>query len=301
MAKKTTKRAKSAQFIKEHESIFICPICSSKMSVNNLNSMVCKNQHSFDLAKQGYINLLIQHSKTNYDKVLFEARKKIIADSGLFDRFNEILTEALFKEMIENKDLIIDMGTGEGTHLARIIQSLESTFNTKVSGIGIDISKEGITEAAKNYEDIIWIVADLARTPLANKASDVIINILSPSNYNEFKRILKNDGFIIKVVPRENYLKELRQHFYHQSDKEVYANTNVVEHFKENFQLIKKQTINYTKTLTPLELKLLIKMTPLTWNVEEEEINTFINKGLFNITIDLELLIGKKKNIQNNV
>ena len=90
--------------------------------------------------------------------------------------------------------------------------------------MGIDISKEGITMASKAYFGIIWCVADLTNFPLMNEQFDVIINILSPSNYEEFARVLKDDGILIKVVPGNSYLKELRDIFYGEANKREYSN-----------------------------------------------------------------------------
>lgn len=295
MVNKNNKLTRRAEYIAHHASLLACPICSSPLVVQDLKSLMCTNRHTFDIAKQGYLNLLNQNNKTNYDKKLFEARRSVIADSGFFDQFNVALTETINEQTASNVELaIVDMGSGEGSHLANISNRLQSHFNQSITGIGIDISKEGILEAARRYEESIWIVADLARTPLADEMCDVIINILSPSNYEEFKRVLKNDGVIIKVVPRESYLKELRHHFFKDSEKEAYSNMKVVDHFKEHFNVIKQESVHYTTTLDQSALTALVKMTPLTWNIADNEINDFLESGISEITVDLELLIGKK-------
>lgn len=296
MVKKNNKLTQSAIYLSKHDTLFTCPICSSPMKVDNLKSLKCSNSHTFDITKQGYLNLLLQQNKTHYDKTLFEARRNIIADSGFFDQLTTALTQIISEQIPSKEKLnIIDMGTGEGTHLANIVQTLKSTFEKKVTGIGIDISKEGILEAAKSYEEIIWIVADLAHTPLADKSCNLILNILSPSNYSQFNRVLKDDGIVIKVVPGENYLAELRSHFYQQSDKEDYSNAKVTEHFKEHFNIVEEKTIHYVKSLDSSGMKDLIKMTPLTWNVNESVVESFLETEISEITVDLEILIGKKK------
>src|SRR5699024_5445925 len=96
---------------------------------------------------------------------------------------------------------------GECSHLSHIASGLR----TNTTNIGIDISKEAIIAATKNNIDAIWLVGDLAKIPLQSISIDVLLNILSPANYEEFKRISKNDGLCIKLVPRQNYLRELRE------------------------------------------------------------------------------------------
>lgn len=296
MVKKKNKLTRSAMYISKHESFFTCPTCASPVKIQDLRSLICTNGHTFDIAKQGYLNLLSHHNKTNYDKTLFEARRKVIAESRFFDPLNTALTKIINDQTTHKRELnIVDMGSGEGTHLINIVQTLQSDFEKTVTGIGIDISKEGILEAAKHYEETIWVVADLARTPLTDQMCDVMINILSPSNYEEFNRLLKEDGMVIKIVPRESYLKELRQYFYNKSEKEDYSNQTVVDHFKKHFNIIDQTTVYYTKPLSQAAIMALIKMTPLTWNVDAKDINAFLEKGISEITIDLEILVGKKK------
>lgn len=296
MVKKYNKLTQSAISISKHEALFTCPICSSSMEVQDLRSLKCKNRHAFDVAKQGYLNLLPHHNKTNYDKTLFESRRIVIANNGFFAPLNTALTKIINDQTTTKQKLnLVDMGSGEGTHLNNAVQTLETSFKKTVTGIGIDIAKEGILEAARHYEEALWIVADLARTPLVNQMCDVMINILSPSNYEEFNRILKEDGIVIKIVPRENYLKELRRHFYQQSDREYYSNQNVINHFKEHFNIIEQTAVHYTKSLDKSVIMALIKMTPLTWNVDDKDINAFLEKNISEITIDLEIIVGKKK------
>jgi len=103
--------------------------------------------------------------------------------------------------------MVADLGCGEGSHLQYISKEWA---HTPWSGFGLDISKEAIALAAKKYANRIWLVGDLAHLPFAAQSFHVLLNILSPSNYREFKRIMVPCGIVIKVVPRSQYLKELR-------------------------------------------------------------------------------------------
>lgn len=286
----------SALYMTQHETIFKCPICNSSMEVQNLKSLVCSNKHSFDLAKQGYLNLMTHPIKTNYDRSLFEARRKVIAESNFFTPLSTEITKIINKHTASKNELsLIDMGSGEGSHLYNLANKLQADFGKTITGVGIDISKEGILEAAKNYENHMWIVADLAKTPFTDSMSDVMLNILSPSNYEEFNRLLKDDGIIIKVVPREGYLKELRHYFYGDSEQKNYSNEKVIELFKDKFELVDQSIINYTSDLDASALQALVKMTPLTWGVEDSIVVRFLESDIRNITVDLDIMIGRKK------
>lgn len=290
------KLTRSALYISNHEALLKCPICDSSMEVQDLKSIVCSNRHTFDIAKQGYLNLMTNHIKTNYDRTLFEARRKVIVESSFFSPLNKAITTFINEYAPSKKELtLVDMGSGEGSHLQNISNKLQSFFDKTVTGIGLDISKEGILEAAKNYEDHIWIVADLAKTPLTDSMVDVMLNILSPSNYEEFNRLLIDDGIIIKVVPRECYLQELRQYFYGETEQKDYSNEKVIELFKEKFELVDQSMINYTSELDESALQSLVQMTPLTWGVEESDVKRFLESGISNITVDFDIMIGRKK------
>lgn len=262
------------------------------MKVADLKSLVCSNNHTFDLAKQGYVNTLTRPVKSNYDRDLFKARHETIMTSQLYHPFHQIVSEIVDEHLADNKrnNYILDAGAGEGSHLAKIS---EQTINEFI-GIGIDLAKEGIRLAASNYQ-AIWLVADLANIPIKNDSFQVILNILSPANYQEFNRILANDGLIIKVVPGSNYLKELREFLFHQEEKETYTNDKTISLFKENFPMVQIRNVTYTKEFNQNALKHLIQMTPLAWNVDVERVMKTLDKEQIPMTIDLDLLIGKNK------
>jgi len=140
-----------------------------------------------------------------YDSILFDNRTKFI-DGNFYNSLHEIISTIINKK--NNAKYIVDMGCGDGTHDNKILDLLTDK-DTYL--FGVDISKEGIVYSS-NYVDkkIIPIVADLNDLPFVDNSIDVILNILSPSNENEMRRILKEDGIIIKVTPKKEYLKELR-------------------------------------------------------------------------------------------
>ena len=156
---------------------------------------------------------------TKYSKELFEARRKLITEAEFYKPLSEAIAKIINEHVVKTNETIsiLDTGCGEGSHLSNICDLVRSEFFRNVAGVGIDISKEGIMVAAKNYSNKIWAVADLANTPFKDKQFDVILNILSPSNYAEFNRLLKSDGLVIKIVPQTGYLKELREHLFQKS------------------------------------------------------------------------------------
>ncbi len=275
-----SKRALSIQQIQQHIKIFACPICKTQMEINEEGKMSCQSNHSFDVAKQGYLYLLNRPVHSMYGKELFESRHAVIA-AGIYDP----MQKAIVDEINVQSPIVLDTGCGEGSHLHRICQQID-----EVIGVGVDISKEGIVAAAKFYGDELWCVGDLANSPYNEESFDVILNILSPANYEEFKKLLKPGGKVIKIVPQENYLKELRVQAFADSEKESYTNSQTVERFKDSFTHTEVKRITYTVPLSQELVPKLLEMTPMGWHIEHKE-----NIQLQQITIDLDLLIGMER------
>jgi Methyltransferase domain. len=285
-----TKKIRSAQRVRKLESVLKCPICESPVKVVDLKSLICSHNHTFDFAKQGYLNLMPYPTNSHYKKELFEARHKIITESDLYAAVHETITKAIraHADVSINPFIIADLGCGEGSQLQKILDGCRSRTAT---GIGLDIAKEGIMMAAGRYESPIWLVADLAKTPLADRSVHVILNMLSPSNYKEFKRVLVQGGLVIKVVPRPLYLKELRDMLF-EDDKKVYRNEETVSRFKNHFRPLDSFRLTYTQKLHNAELEHLVRMTPLAWTADQARIDAYINQETAEITVDVEVLIG---------
>ncbi|MGN7477831.1 putative RNA methyltransferase [Solibacillus silvestris] len=272
-----SKRALSIQQFQSNIRIFSCPICKQQMNMSDEGKMACLSNHTFDVAKQGYLYMLNRPVQSMYGKELFESRHAVI-HAGIYDA----VQKAIAGEITEERPVILDTGCGEGSHLHRICKQLDGAV-----GIGIDIAKEGIVAAAKFYGGELWCVGDLANSPYNEKSFHAILNILSPANYEEFKRLLKRGGKVIKVVPQENYLMELRKQAFADSEKESYTNAETVERFKASFSHVEVKRITYTVPLEAHLVPKLLEMTPMGWHIDDKE-----SIHLQDITIDLDILIG---------
>lgn len=284
-----SKKMMNAKKIETNAYLFSCPVCSEPMELVDSSQLICEKNHSFDLSKQGYVNLAQQAHVTKYDQTLFNARKKVI-DSGFFNLLLDYITE-LISEQIKNQadSVIVDAGCGEGSHLSSILSNLKEN----ITGVGIDLSKEGIIAASKDHPGHLWAVADLANCPFKDAEFDVILNILSPANYGEFTRILKPDGLFIKVVPEVGYLKELRDVFYEKNDRQ--SDADPVARIKEHFDTVKTKRITYKFPLKTALLATLIQMTPLTWGASNEKVEEALRIGIEAVTIDFTVIIASKQ------
>lgn len=283
------KREKAALLIQKYENLFKCPVCSRTMRMNSSQSLVCGLGHSFDLSKKGYLNLLMSGSAPSYPRELFESRRRV-CEAGFYEPFVKAFAEAIKAYSPSGRLCVLDAGCGEGSHLNRVSALL---CDEAYTFIGSDISKESIQIASGLASDILWCVADLARMPFQDGRLDMILNILSPANYIEFSRLLKDDGIVLKAVPGPGYLKEIREAVYSGTPKTDYNGISVREHFAKKLQVLEIQNVSYTFKASDEILPDIFAMTPLTRDVEGTEA---LFKNLpHSITVDLNILVGRKQ------
>lgn len=292
-----SKRDLSAELFRRSEDVFKCPVCGAMMKVVGAESLICPKHHTFDFTRQGYLNMTTRAVHTNYDQNLFTARKKIMGDYGLFNPvLDQIAAQIEQMEQTNTEPIcLLDMGSGEGSHLSRICRQLRSRAHVNVTGIGMDLAKAGIHEAAVNYPEELWVVADLANPPLRQHTVGAILNILSPSNYQVFKQLLAKNGLLIKVVPGSDYLQELRSFFYEGTVNETYSNKDIIENLKNHLHILKVMPFRYTCCLDKDGMEALIRMTPLAWKKEKDKVDQWMDSGISEITVDLTLILAGKE------
>ncbi|VPK92328.1 23S_rRNA m1G745 methyltransferase [Streptococcus pneumoniae] len=263
---------------------FACPICQENLTLLETNFKCC-NRHSFDLAKFGYVNLAPQIKQSaNYDKENFQNRQQIL-EAGFYQAILDAVSDLLASS--KTTTTILDIGCGEGFYSLKLQEShSEKTF------YAFDISKDSVQIAAKSEPNwaVNWFVGDLARLPIKDASMDILLDIFSPANYGEFRRVLSKDGILIKVIPTENHLKEIRQRVQDQLTNKEYSNQDIKEHFQEHFTILSSQTTSLTKTITAEQLQALLSMTPLLFHVDQSKIDW---SQLTEITIEAEILVGK--------
>ena len=270
------------QNLNDIHTIISCPFCFASVVLKN-NSIICSNNHTFDISKKGTV-IFYRTSKLKknkiYDNNLFINRRKFI-NCGFYDELHSEISKIIAQY---NAKTILDMGSGEGTHDIKIIKRLN---NKSIKLIGLDLAKDGIDLAndfiSNNY---IGIVGDLNQLPFKDNTIDLILNILSPANEKEMSRVLKREGIIIKITPKTEYLCELRKALKIKNyENESIINNNIKEKYDV---LIKKEIIN-TYSIDNENLKYLINMTPLMNNINDIP-------NIKSITIALNIYVLRIKN-----
>ena len=267
-----------------YASAFACPICQENLTLVE-TSLKCNNRHSFDLAKFGYVNLAPQIKQSaNYDKENFQNRQQIL-EAGFYQAILEDISDLLASS--KTTKTILDIGCGEGFYSRKLQERYpDKTF------YAFDISKDSVQIAAKSEPNwaVNWFVGDPARLPIKDTSMDILLDIFSPANYGEFRRVLSKDGILIKVIPTKNHLKEIRQKVQDQLTNKDYSNQDIKNHFQEHFTILSSQTASLTKTITAEQLQALLSMTPLLFHIDQSKIDW---SNLTEITIEAEILVGR--------
>lgn len=274
--------------------IFICPVCASPLSADG-KTYRCINSHSYDISKEGYVNLLPanrKHSREPGDSnEMLNARKSFL-DKGYYKQTAEAVTSIAVKYLHGRKPspyTILDAGCGEGYYTGYISEN-EAIKKSSVI-YGIDISKYGIRSASKRYRNIFFAVAGIYSLPAADKSVDIVLNIFAPFSEPGFSRILADDGLIISVTPGASHLYELKKNIY----DDVYLND---EEFTLSGSLYISETVRvkYQVYLPSRDdISSLIRMTPYYHKSSPERIRSYIESAeSLTTSVDFVIRVLKK-------
>ncbi len=269
----------------------VCPVCEQSLFRND-TTYLCANGHSFDLAKEGYVNLLLSHlrrSKHPGDSADMVQARQTFLDSGAFAPLSELIqSEVQQLPAVQKKDravTIMDAGCGEGYFLDALQKIIMGQC------YGIDLSKEAIRLAARRHSHARWVVANvMRRIPFANDSMDIILSILAPRNVDEFARILKPTGSLMLVVPGPNHLIELRSRKMADAGTFQIKADAAVKFLAPHFSPQRRIPLEHKLLLNKSLLTELVQMTPLFWRSTREAKADIANLDELRVTINFVLL-----------
>jgi len=247
-----------------------CPIDGLKL-VNDVKQWMCPNGHSFDIARQGYVNLLsVQHKRSKHpgdSKEMVVARTHFL-NAGFYQPLATAIVEQV-DSLITNHDsfCLLDAGCGEGYYFDYIFQSLNaSEKNINLSFIGLDISKQAILQASKRNKNISWVVGTNRQPPLLEASVDLVLCVFGFVNFDGINKILKPGGKIVLVDPGSEHLKELRERIY-----EKVNHTELTDIDAKYFSITNSQSCTFkTGDINNENINNLLSMTPHLFRASKE-------------------------------
>jgi len=272
-----------------------CPI-DGELLLTKDQQLVCPVGHSYDIAKQGYINLLpVQYKRSKQpgdSKEMVLARTQFFK-TGLYKPIAEqlaiIVQESTSREINLN---ILDVGCGEGYYLNYLSSGLQAVESDhKYSLIGLDISKPAILSAAKTYREITWLVATNRQPPIEKSSVDIILCVFGFPCYEAFFDILKPGGMLILVDAGVDHLLELRKIIYPSITNREPSDCLTTDEISK-FTAADKQQLKYQCTLSSNDIiKNLLLMTPHIHRAKKQARDVAMNLEKLLITVDIRFTL----------
>lgn len=195
-------------------TFFTCPLDGQALQRTE-GSWRCESGHCYDIAREGYVNLLPVQNKKSRDpgdsKEMVAARRRFLQE-GHYRLIAEATASAVLADIPRGSTVaVLDAGCGEGYYLRELAALAQGL---KLEVVGLDISKWAVQAAARRSTDMSWVVGSNARLPLPDASVDRILCMFGFPVYAEFARVVKPAGRLILVEAGPDHLRELREVIY---------------------------------------------------------------------------------------
>ncbi len=191
----------------------ICPICRQDLLLED-RAFRCAAGHSFDRAREGYVNLLPRRPGPSVgdSREMLTARAAFLG-AGHYQPLADALNQEVLGHLARRRaGTVLDVGCGVGYYLAQLQQAAERALPTHALDLGgMDVARDAVRLAARACPGATFAVADAWRLlPVADRSVDVLLSVFSPRNPDEFARVLADDGLLVVAGPEPHHLRELR-------------------------------------------------------------------------------------------
>ena len=258
----------------------ICPVCRAPLARTG-DDLSCPARHRLNVNRKGCLNVLSQQVDSCYDAALFDARRRVFG-AGCY----EAVIDAIEALLPDEAHRLLDAGCGDGWYLNALLARHE-----RWCGAGVDISRDAIFRATDLPCTALWCVGDLRRLPFADGSFTAVLDVLTPANYDEFRRVLAPQGLLIKVYPGSGYLRELRA----ARGMATYEEGQVDAYLREKTQVVDERRVTVTHPVSPALWRDFVWMTPLMQDLSAGEKDAIASAPAQTVTIDLHVAACRLK------
>ncbi len=249
-------------------TVLACPVCGAELTIG-ASAATCPKAHTFDLARSGYLNLLLSNKKQSAqpgDSPAMLLSRRMFLRGGFYDQMSSEANVAVGRILADRHDgrpvQVADVGCGEGYFTARLKNGLAPA----ATYYGVDVSRAGIRMATSYDRAIHWVVASLHRSPFLPLSLDVVLAMFAPIDAPDARRIVRNDGALVTVTPGPDHLDGLRGILY--TTVMPHPDTPALMAGDTLFERTASTRVRYPVVLDSREqIMNLLTMTPYYWNI----------------------------------
>ena len=205
--------------LRDVSDLLACPVCGRGFTLRP-PALRCASGHSFDIARQGYVNLLPGGARpgTADTAEMVAARQAFLAAGHYAPLADAIAGLAAATVPAGPRPCVLDAGSGPGYYLAAVLDRLAARPSGPVGretapgpvGLAMDISARALRRAAGAHPAIGAVGWDTWRPfPVRDAVMSLVLDVFAPRNAAEFRRVLRDDGVLIVVTPAPGHLAEL--------------------------------------------------------------------------------------------
>lgn len=261
-----------------------CPLCQAPLTCDP-RDWHCPSGHHFDVAREGYVNLLpVQHKKSLSpgDSAESLRSRRDFLEAGHYQPLRDAVVDLLQPLA---PAALLDIGSGEGYYT-------QAMASAAARVIGIDIAKPGIQLAARRHRTITWLVASAAALPLEDASQDAVTSLFSPLPATEIRRVLKPGGHLLAVTPAPDHLWQLREALFaevrpHEPDK-------FLSPFETGFALLRQVEVRAPLRLSATDLANLVQMTPYAWKATPARREALLGQAGFTTEAAFTVLLWQR-------
>lgn len=281
---------------------WVCPVCREPLGVDG-KVMACAEGHRYDIARQGYVNLLVagqRRSRRPGDSPeMIAARTRFLA-TGAYERLGNTVAWVVGRAAVAALEhqgmvpVVLDVGCGDGHHTRRIA----SNMTLAASGLGpvpavvcgIDVAKAGVATAARAHPSGWYAVASAADLPLAPASVDVAVNVFGPVVEAELARVMHGRGTVVVAHPGPRHLEELRRLVY--ATPRPHAAKDPMRHGGEWFTRAGSVSVTFPFFTDDAQvLRDLFAMTPYRWHAPPDIGDRLDHAASEGFTTDVDVVI----------
>jgi 23S rRNA (guanine745-N1)-methyltransferase len=257
-------------------------VCSEALDITG-KSYICPSRHTFDIAKEGYVNFALGKSESGDSAQMCLSRRNFLS-KGYYSRFSKLICDTVEKYC--NPGSLCDAGCGEGYYL----RGLRERF-ADADLFGIDLAKEAVKLAAKaekqsSLKKNLYSVCGIFSLPFDDGSLDAVISVFAPVGDAENFRVLKKGGYMFVAGPGKTHLSGLKSAIY---EKPYENREKHVEY--EGFEYVGKEAVLYKETVFGDDIRDLFTMTPYYWKTSKEDSAKLCSLGELETELSFEISV----------